>query len=143
VTDPSLGFATGGGWFTAANGDRVNFGFMAKATTNNKKTVYQGSMLVIRHTAAGDVIRAKSNVFDGYSISGNAVTFTGKANYTVNDAAIGNFQFTGYGLDGNPDKFGLYLASNPNDVATSATLAGLGASAKTLGGGNIQVPQKK
>jgi hypothetical protein len=151
ISDPSLGFATGGGWFLAENGDRMNFGFMAKASVNNRKTVYQGSLLVIRHTSTGEVIKAKSNVFDGYSVKayttgGGSTTFTGKANYTVNGVSIGNFSFTGYAEDlGTPgsgvDKFGLYLASAGNQVATSTTLAGLVSSAKTLQGGNNQVPQ--
>lgn len=150
VTDPSLGFATGGGWYTDANGDRVNFGFMAKASVNNRKTVYQGSLLAILHKANGDEIRIKSNVFDGYSIgsgaSSNTTTFTGKANYSVNGLSDGNYTFTGYGQDnGTPgagvDLFGLYLARAGNEIATSPTLSGLAASARTINGGNIQVPQ--
>jgi hypothetical protein len=150
VTDPSLGFSTGGGWYTDANGDRVNFGFMAKATVNNRKTVYQGSLLAILHKANGDEIRIKSNVFDGYSIgsgsSSNTTTFTGKANYSVNGLSDGNYTFTGYGQDnGTPgagvDLFGLYLARAGNEIGTSATLSGLAGSALPLKGGNIQVPQ--
>jgi hypothetical protein len=145
VTDPSLGFATGGGWITLG-GDRVNFGFQAKATVNKTKTNYQGSVLVIRHLPDGSIIRAKSNVFDGYAIVGTTATFTGKATYSVNGTSLGNFTFTGYAEDnGTPgkgvDKFGFYLASAGNQIATSTTLAGLPASAIVLGGGNIQVPQ--
>jgi hypothetical protein len=147
VTDPSLGFATGGGWY-ADGDDRINFGFQAKATVNNRKTVYQGGLLVIRHKPNGDEIRVKSNVFDGYSISGNAVTFTGKATYSVNGVTLAgdNYPFTGYAQDnGTPgagvDKFGLYYAKSPNEIATASALSSLVSSAKTISGGNVQVPQ--
>src|SRR5262249_1125117 len=145
VTDPSLGFATGGGWFTMENGDRVNFGFEVKATVNKQKTVYQGSVLVIRHVGL-DVIKVKGNVFDGYAIQNNTVTFSGKATYSLNGVSSGNFAYTGYGEDNatsgaGADKFGLYLGLSGNQVATAATLADLISSAKLLSGGNIQVPQ--
>src|SRR5262249_38770693 len=144
------GFATGGGWYyyDQASGERVNFGFMAKATVSKNKTNYQGSLLVIRHKANGDVVKIKSNVFDGYSIKTgtcNAVTFSGKATYSYNGSSLGNFDFAGYGEDcgtpGTTDKFALYHGYSPNEVSTSTTLAGLPGSAKTLMGGNIQVPQ--
>ncbi|NJD10938.1 MAG: Ig-like domain repeat protein, partial [Gemmatimonadetes bacterium] len=151
VTDPSLGFATGGGWYLM-DGDRVNFGFMAKSTVNNRKTVFQGSFLLIRHMANGDIVKVKSNVFDGYSIKalnpGGQVTFTGKANYSVNGSAVGNYSFTGYGRDVQEpgtgfDRFGIYYSMNGNVVATSPTVAGLttDANSRVLQGGNIQVPQ--
>ena len=153
VTDPNAGFATGGGWYwyDAAKTEKVNFGFMAKATiVNNKKTNFQGSLLVIRHKSDGTIVRVKSNVFDGYNIqtvgSCFAASFGGKANYQENGVTIGNYQFSGYAEDcgepGTTDKFGLYQAYSPNAVTTSPTLAGVQASAKTLTGGNIQVPKK-
>jgi hypothetical protein len=155
VNDPSSGFATGGGWFryTEPNGDKVNFGFMAKATVNNKKTVYQGALLIIRHKSNGDVIKVKSNMFEGYSIQAptnanpcGSVSFSGKATYSVNGSSQGNFVFAGYGLDcgepGTSDKFGVHLAGpSTNEINTAATASGVGTFAKTLAGGNIQVPQ--
>jgi len=146
ITDPSAGFATGGGWYWFG-GDRVNFGFMAKATVvNSKKVNYQGALLVIRHRPDGTVIKVKSNVFEGYSVQGTEVTFSGKANYSTNGVTDGNYAFTGYGNDlgtsgGGVDKFGLYYTRPGNLVATSATILGLPASAVTLEGGNIQTPQ--
>jgi hypothetical protein len=130
ITDPSAGFATGGGWYTFG-GDRVNFGFMAKATVvNSKKVNYQGALLVIRHRPDGTVIKVKSNMFEGYSLQGTEVTFSGKANYFVNGISDGNYAFTGYGNDlgtsgGGVDKFGLYYPRPGNLVATSATILGL------------------
>ncbi len=155
ITDPNAGFTTGGGWYwydeTNFPGEKVNFGFMAKTTTNNKKTVFQGSLLVIRHKADGSVVKVKSNVFEGYSIGstdGNGctpATFSGKATYSVNGTSEGNFAFTGYGLDcgepGSSDKFSLYHAKSPNAVSTAASVGTLAASAKTIAGGNVQVPQ--
>jgi hypothetical protein len=146
ITDPSAGFATGGGWYTFG-GDRVNFGFMAKATVvNSKKVNYQGALLVIRRRPDGTVIKVKSNMFEGYSLQGTEVTFSGKANYFINGISDGNYAFTGYGNDlgtsgGGVDKFGLYYPRPGNLVATSATILGLPASAVTLAGGNIQAPQ--
>jgi large repetitive protein len=153
VSDPASGFATGGGWYYYdSNGERVNFGFMAKATVNKSKTNYQGSLLVIRHKSNGDVIKIKSNVFEGYSIkaatstSCPAATFSGKATYSVNGISVGNYAFTGYGEDcgepGTTDKFSLYHAYSPNAASTSATLANLIGLAKGIQGGNIQVPKQ-
>jgi hypothetical protein len=154
VTDPNAGFTTGGGWYwydqTNYPGEKVNFGFMAKATTNNKKTVFQGSLLVIRHKTDGSVVKIKSNVFEGYSIGSTSgdctpATFTGKATYAVNGVSEGNFAFTGYGLDcgepGTADKFSLYHAKSPNAVSTAASVGALSTSSKTIVGGNVQVPQ--
>jgi hypothetical protein len=144
VSDPSLGFTTGGGWFYEGT-DHVNFGFEAKANINKNKVSYQGGVLIIRHLPDGSVIRAKSNVFDGYTILNSTASFTGKATYSVNGTSLGNFAFTGYAEDnGTPgtgvDKFGFYLAYAGNQIQTS-TLANLKTSAITISGGNIQVPQ--
>jgi hypothetical protein len=158
VTDPAAGFTTGGGWYWhngVVGGEKVNFGFMAKATVNNKKTNYQGSLLVIRHKTNGDIIKVKSNVFEGYSIGTTVsnctpASFSGKATYAVNGVSAGNFAFIGYGVDcgepGTSDKFGLYHAHTPAlnyEIATSTTAAGVSGatSLKTIIGGNIQVPQ--
>lgn len=153
VTDPDAGFTTGGGWYWHEGnpgGEKVNFGFMGKATQNRNKTVFQGSLLVIRHKANGDIIKIKSNMFEGYAISAppNAcasTTFTGKATYAVNGSSFGNHKFTGYGMDcgepGTADKFGLFHEYSPNEVNTATSAGNLPASAKTLQGGNVQVPQ--
>ena len=68
VNDPSLGFVTGGGTYEFY-GDRVNFGFVGKATTNKNNTAYKGNVLVIRHKPNGDVVRIKSNVFNSLSLN--------------------------------------------------------------------------
>jgi hypothetical protein len=154
ITDPNAGFTTGGGWYWYDQqnypGEKVNFGFMAKTTTNNKKTVFQGSLLVIRHLTDGSIIKIKSNVFEGYSVgttSNNCTpaTFSGKATYSVNGVSDGNYAFTGYGMDcgepGTADKFSLYHAKSPNAVSTAGSVGELSTKAKTLAGGNVQVPQ--
>ena len=94
VYDPSLGFATGGGWFywpgTAIGdptsldfypGDRTNFGFTMKY--NKKGQNVQGSLLMIRHLSDGTILdgticggdpiyntiyRVKSNALNGLAL---------------------------------------------------------------------------
>jgi len=46
------------------------------------------------------------------------------------------------GDPGSSDRFGLYHAMSSNDLATTTMLSQLASSAKTLGGGNVQVPKK-
>jgi VCBS repeat-containing protein len=88
VSDPSLGFSGGGGWFywpgsaepdfdacgpNGYPGDKTNFGFSLKY--NKKKNKVQGSLLLMRHTVDADCLdagsyRVKSNALDGLSIGG-------------------------------------------------------------------------
>ena len=107
VYDPSLGFATGGGWFywpdmddpdTGYPGDKTNFGFTMKY--NKKGTNMQGSLLLIRHVP--DEMISDGTICDGglvyntiYRVKSNALywltlgdtgtygwaSFSGKATY--------------------------------------------------------------
>ncbi|HSE51862.1 MAG TPA: putative Ig domain-containing protein [Gemmatimonadales bacterium] len=156
VYDPSLGFVTGGGKFIL-DGDRVSFGMVVNYTGKGKTTA-RGNLVVVRHHADGSTCRAKSNAIDAPAITNYATyglaTFTGKANYACVDAlgvtlpgGAGNLTLTGYVEDNgepgssaatSPDKFwvkvfGELMMTTP---ATSTT-------AKTLTGGNIQVPKVK
>jgi uncharacterized repeat protein (TIGR01451 family) len=148
VFDPSLGFTTGGGRYEL-NGERVNYGFTVKL--NRKGAQPQGSVLVIRHHSDGTTTRAKSNVMSGLSINTDkSATFSGKTNYYDETGAwLGNLSFTAWVKDvaepgTNADRFALYVAlatADPNGPATSTSLVGVDQTAKTITGGNIQVPK--
>ncbi|MGD1992852.1 MAG: hypothetical protein PVI59_06630, partial [Anaerolineae bacterium] len=84
VYDPSLGFATGGGWFYwPGTEDRTNFGFTMKY--NKKGTNVQGSLLLIRHTDDDAIYRVKSNALYGLAVGVGSdfgwASFSGKATY--------------------------------------------------------------
>ena len=88
VYDPALGFTTGGGWFTAPDGARVNFGFNAKVLKSGQA---QGSFLAIWHRAGGNYI-VKSNAMGPVVVSGPygtlpnqywTATLTGKSTYSI------------------------------------------------------------
>lgn len=75
VHDPSLGFATGGGWFywpgtedseTGYLGNKTNFGFTMKY--NKKATNIQGNLLLIKHLPDGSIYRTKSNALYGLAL---------------------------------------------------------------------------
>jgi len=67
VYNPALGFTTGGGTFTAADGTKVNFGF----NVNLKNGQIQGSWLAIWHRLDGNYI-VKSNAMGYLTISKNS-----------------------------------------------------------------------
>jgi VCBS repeat-containing protein len=111
VYDPSLGFATGGGWFYWPGteegqvgepdyypGDRTNFGFTMKYNKKGKNV--QGSLLLIRHLSDGTTLnsticgggpiynviyRVKSNALDGLALGDTGTygwaSFSGKSTY--------------------------------------------------------------
>jgi hypothetical protein len=84
VYDPSLGFATGGGWFYwPGTEDRTNFGFTMKYNKKGKNV--QGSLLLIRHMADGTIYRVKSNALYGLAVGVGEgfgwASFSGKATY--------------------------------------------------------------
>jgi len=154
VYDPSLGFATGGGWFYwpgtadgAYLGDKTNFGFHLKF--NKKGTNVQGGLLVIRHRADGTIVRLKSNAMDGFAI-GDAMSFgwataDGKANYinqqTMTDP-VGNQQFLFYAEDHNEpgtgvDRFWVQAPTTDGELSLPADAAD---QAVEISGGNIAIP---
>jgi len=163
VVDPSLGFTTGGGWFTANDGSKVNFGFNAKILKSGQ---VQGSFLTIFHTASGNYI-VKSNSTGTLSVGkttaspiyGYATLANWKATYQQPTLFLcgsqlankcGGYTFSAYVEDrGEPgagvDRFWLEVkdptgaivarVSLPRDPSTNQALP------VTIGGGNIQVPQ--
>ncbi len=75
VYDPSLGFATGGGWFywpateSEENnylGDKTNFGFTLKY--NKKGSNPQGNLQLISHQPDGTIYRIRSNALYGLAL---------------------------------------------------------------------------
>jgi hypothetical protein len=152
VFDPSLGFATGGGWFYwPGTTEKTNFGFTMKY--NKKATNVQGNLLVVRHHADGTISRLKSNALDGLALKDSKgcgiATFSGKATYMTWDPSanegLGDYVNTG----GNP--FSVY-AEDCNEPGTGVDSFWVRSvdqllMAKTapsnavpIGGGNIAVP---
>jgi hypothetical protein len=162
VYDPSLGFATGGGWFywpgtsdpeTGYRGDKTNFGFTMKY--NKKATNVQGGLLVIRHHADGTISRLKSNALDGLALKDTdgcgIATFSGKATYMTWDPSandgIGGYVNTGgnrfsvYAADCNEpgtgvDRFWVRSVDKLVMAKPAAT------NAVAIGGGSIAIPHR-
>jgi hypothetical protein len=156
VYDPSLGFTTGGGWFTwpgtadeetGYRGDKTNFGFTMKY--NKKATNIQGSLLLIRHLENDAIYRVKSNVLYGLALGEDRnvpmgwASFSGKCTYKEWDWTdpIGNYEFLVYVEDRNEpgtgvDRFwievidGLALERPANESAVE------------IRGGNLVVPHR-
>jgi hypothetical protein len=116
VYDPSLGFATGGGWFywpdsehevTGYPGDKTNFGFNMKYNKKGQKV--KGSLLLIRHLPDGTVYRVKSNALYGLALGEDPsvpfvwASFSGKSTYLQPDweEPVGNHEFLAYVEDHN------------------------------------------
>ena len=105
VYDPTLGFATGGGWFywPDETQDKTTFGFV---TNYGKKGAnFKGSLILVRHTEDG-IYRIKSNALSGLSITSGSgygtVSFSGKATYTdLSLETTGNYSFAMYAEDWN------------------------------------------
>ena len=164
VSDPSLGFATGGGWFywpgtsdeaTGYAGDRTNFGFTLKY--NRKATNAQGSVLMIRHLEDGSIMRIKSNAIEALAIGSFAdadgtpfgwASITAKATYQAADAEEpeGNHQIVLYVEDrGEPEDDNLWVELRDKDrsLVPEMTLdRAAHPNAPDLEGGNIQVPHQ-
>jgi hypothetical protein len=158
VYNPALGFTTGGGTFTAADGTKVNFGFNVKYLKNGQ---IQGSWLAIWHRLDGNYI-VKSNAMGYLTISKDSTntfhtaTFTGKATYQVPPPQVlycltnkcGNYSFTVYVEDrkepgAGSDRYWMEV-KDPNTnlpVLQVSMLKPAETFAKIIDGGNIQVPQ--
>jgi len=123
IYDPSLGFATGGGWFYWPGtedpeidylGDKTNFGFTMKY--GKKGTNLQGSLLLISHLSDGTIYRLKSNALYGLSIgklyeNGEPfgwASFSGKATFLEPGwlVPVGNYEFIVYVEDRNEPGLG-------------------------------------
>ncbi len=154
VYDPSLGFASGGGWFYwPGTTEKTTFGFTMKY--NKKAKNVQGNLLIIRHHADGTISRLKSNALDGLAIKNSngcgIATFSGKATYMTWDSeaneGLGGYVNTG----GNP--FSVYVedCNQPGtgvdrfwvrSVDKLMMAKPASTNAVTIGGGNIVVPHK-
>jgi hypothetical protein len=161
VFDPSLGFITGGGWYTTTEG-RLNFGFNAKYLKSGQ---VQGSLLVILHRPEGNYM-LKSNSIGTLTVTKDTTTdpanpfwtavLKGKATYQVPDGQAllpcgsrkcGGYTWTMYVEDRKEpgsgyDRFWLELRDSSNNVVSRLSLPSTPfANAKVIDHGNIQVPQ--
>jgi hypothetical protein len=152
VYDPSLGFATGGGWFYwPGTTEKTTFGFAMKY--NKKAKNVQGNLLIIRHHADGTISRLKSNALDGLALKNSngigIASFSGKATYMTWDPEAneglgeyvntGGIAFSVYAEDCNQPGIGIdrfwIRAMDKLVMANPAPT-----NAVTIGGGNIVIP---
>jgi hypothetical protein len=116
VYDPSLGYATGGGWFywpgtanpaTGYPGDKTSVAFTMRYNRQGKQV--QGNLLVIRHLPDDTVYRLKSNSLEGLSLGRSSnplmgwASITGKGTYLAPGwlQPEGNYSFILYVEDRN------------------------------------------
>ncbi len=150
VSDPSLGFTAGGGWFYwPGTTDRTTFAYTMKYT--KKLTNVQGNLVMIRHRADGTSYRVKSNSISGLAIGKgtgfNWASFTGKNTYrepTWPDA-VGNYTFNAYvedwGEPGTKDRFWIEVKDKNRQLVTMISIGRTATvGAVTINGGNIQAP---
>jgi len=157
VFDPSLGFITGGGWYTTDQG-RINFGFNAKYLKSGQ---IQGSLLTILHRPEGNYM-LKSNAMGTLTVTKDSggtfwtAVLKGKATYQVpaSQPALacglnkcGGYTWTMYVEDRQEpgsgfDKYWLEVMDPNGVVVQRLSLSQLPApNAKVIDHGNIQVPQ--
>ena len=159
VSDPSLGFSTGGGTLTLTgvsapwNNAKVNFGFTGKKVNKT----WKGSILVVIHTINGPYVM-KTNAFGGVtnSVTGAppnqlwSTSMFGKATYAVPDSQTnpycgagirkcGNFTLSISAQDiaepgKNTDKFKFKL------MPPSGNTPAFDTQYIVIAGGNVQVP---
>ena len=157
VYDPSLGFATGGGWFFwPGTGNKTNFGFTMKYGKKGENV--KGSLLLIRHLPDGTIYRVKSNALYGLSL-GEAddaggrfgwASLSGKSTYMEPGMpeAEGNYEFVTYIEDRNEpgagvDQFWLrVLDKNRAEIAEMSMPSPATENTVDLNGGNIVVPHR-
>jgi VCBS repeat-containing protein len=118
VNDPSLGKATGGGWFTWPGtenvdtgypGHKTNFGFTMQYGKNGRRV--KGNFLLIRHLPDGSISRVKSNALYGMALGVAEgpdgmfgwASFSGKSTYLEPGwpEPVGNHEFVVYIEDHN------------------------------------------
>jgi hypothetical protein len=167
VYDPSLGFATGGGWFYWPEtrignpgeenyypGDKTNFGFTMNY--GKKGTNVKGSLLLIRHMEDGSIYRIKSNALNGLALGEDRTvpmgwaSFSGKATYLEPGwfVPVGNHTFMAYVEDRNDpgngvDTFWIRVYDQNRIVVDEISLPLPGATnAFPIERGNIVVPHR-
>lgn len=151
VYDPSLGFATGGGWFSwPETGEKTNLGFTMKY--NKKGANLSGNLLLIRHRDDGTIYRVKSNALEGLALSPmespfGYASFSGKATYKSWDweEPVGNHGFVvyveDYGEPGGNDRFWIRVLDKDRVTVGELSMEEQAAdNAVTLQRGNIVVP---
>lgn len=153
VYDPSLGFATGGGWFYWPDTmDKTNYGFTMKYGKNGRNA--KGNLLIIRHMADGSIYRFKSNALEGLAVGESDdpafgwATFSGKGTYKEPGwlDPIGNHTFTTYVEDhGEPgagvDRVWVEVRDKSNLVLPGLSIDPQATdNAVLINGGNIVVP---
>jgi len=161
IYDPSLGAATGGGWFywpgtadpvTDYPGDKTNFGFNMKYIGNGKNV--QGNLLLIRHLPDGTIYRLKSNVINSLALgtsdnpSRGWATINGKNTYLEPgwEEPEGNYSFIMYVEDrnepgGETDRIWLEVTDKNGTIVSAFSLAPPATDhAVSIKGGNIAVP---
>ncbi len=153
VYDPSLGFATGGGWFYwPGTGERTNFGFTMKY--NKKGQNVKGNLLLIRHLPDGSIYRVKSNALDGLALGESPdptfgwASFSGKSTYLEPGwpEPQGNYEFLVYVEDRDEpgtgvDRFWIEVKDKDREVVPAMSMAREATdNAVELNGGNIAVP---
>jgi hypothetical protein len=154
VYDPSLGFTTGGGWFSwPGTGERTNIGYTMKY--NKQGTNIQGNLLLIRHVPGSNAVyRIKSNALSGLALGEDRsvpmgwASIVGKATYLEPGwpDPIGNYEFTLYVEDRNEpgsgvDRAWIEMRDKNGQVMTVMSMPRPAASNTTsLQGGNIVVP---
>jgi hypothetical protein len=151
VYDPSLGFATGGGWFrwNSPGLEKTSFGFVTKYGKNG--TNAKGSLLIIRHMADGSIYRLKSNSLSALSLGTGTnygwVSLIGKSTFSYvrpdgTSQGGGNYTFTMYAEDRNQPGTGSDVFSIKATAPTgSFSAAGLTSPTRfTISGGNIVAP---
>jgi YD repeat-containing protein len=154
VYDPSLGFATGGGWFYwPGEGDKTNFGFTM--IYGKKGENVKGSLLLIRHLADGTIYRVKSNALYGLSLGEGTegqfgwASFSGKCTYLEPGwpEPEGNYEFIAYVEDRNEpgtgvDRFWLKIDKQGSTIGEMSMPQPASENTVNLNGGNIVVPHK-
>jgi hypothetical protein len=153
IYDPSLGFATGGGWFYwPGTMDKTNYGFTMKYGKNGRNV--KGNLLIIRHLADGTNHRFKSNALGGLAVgeSGDPsfgwASFNGKGTYREPGAedAVGNHEFTTYVEDhgepgGGADRVWIQVLDKDDLVVPGLSIDPQATdNAVLINGGNIVVP---
>jgi hypothetical protein len=153
VYDPSLGFATGGGWFYwPGTTDKTNFGFTMKYKKNGDNV--KGSLLLIRHVGDDEIYRVKSNALYGLALgtvpaeSLGWASFSGKCTYLEPGwiEPIGNYEFVVYVEDRDEpgagvDRAWVQVLDKDNAVVPVMSMdRDATDNAVELGGGNVAVP---
>jgi hypothetical protein len=153
VTNPALGFTTGGGHVTPGDGTRVNFGFNAKTVNGGQA---KGSLLAIFHRRDGNWI-LKSNVLGALQQAKDptgfwSATIGGKATLAAplilgcGQPKCGNYSFSVYVEDraepgAGSDRFWIEVKDPSGQLVATVSLSSPASrNALTLAGGNIQVP---